>query len=170
MHIKFMTEKQVTPRCKLQSSNTRAVNFSTACANKTTMATVQQVMSKEITVKQVKTKWRENVENQKRRNKRDKQRDQPDKKYVELLMDPRIPRDTSSDIEMSSEASFTSSVPMTSVLHRLTQGIHNSETSKEMVDNVPIFDGKPGELNQFLSTVESFSKLYKTHKVIIIML
>ena len=32
---------------------------------------------------------------------------------------------------------------------------------KEVLDNIPTFDRKPGELNQFLSTIESYSTMYR---------
>ena len=37
----------------------------------------------------------------------------------------------------------------------------NPELSKEIVDNVPIFEGKASELNQFINTIESFTNLYR---------
>ena len=36
---------------------------------------------------------------------------------------------------------------------------------KEVLDNIPTFDGKPGELNQFLSTIESYSTMYRIRKM-----
>ena len=35
---------------------------------------------------------------------------------------------------------------------------------KKVLDNMPTFDGKPGELNQFLSTIESYSTMYRIRK------
>ena len=79
---------------------------------------------------------------------------------------PQDPQKHKQGPDMSSEASFASlSVPTTIALHRLTQGRHNSDISKEMVDNILVSNGKAGELNQFLCTIESFSKLYRAHKV-----
>ena len=71
---------------------------------------------------------------------------------------------------MSSEVSFTSSAlnPTTKKLHRLNQG--NSDVSKEMIDNVMVFDGEVNELNQFMNTIKSFLKLYKICEVEIVML
>ena len=36
---------------------------------------------------------------------------------------------------------------------------------KEVLDNIPTFDGKPGGLNQFLSTIESYSTMYRIRKM-----
>ena len=38
------------------------------------------------------------------------------------------------------------------------------------MDNIPTFDGKPGELNQFLSTIESYSTMYRICKTDLVML
>ena len=91
-------------------------------------------------------------------------------KYAKLLTDLRILWDKNRDPEMSTKASFTSSAsnPTTEKPHRPNQG--NSDISKEMIDNVPVFDGKANELNQFLNTIESFSKLYNTREFKIVML
>ena len=44
------------------------------------------------------------------------------------------------------------------------------DVPKEVLDNIPIFDGKPGELNQFLSTIESYSTMYSICKTDLVML
>ena len=41
---------------------------------------------------------------------------------------------------------------------------------KEVLDNIPTFDGKPGKLNQFLSTIESYSTMYRIHKTDLVMM
>ena len=41
---------------------------------------------------------------------------------------------------------------------------------KEVLDNIPTFDRKPGELNQFLSTIESYSTMYRIHKPDLVMM
>ena len=41
---------------------------------------------------------------------------------------------------------------------------------KEVLDNIPTFDRKPGELNQFLSTIESYSTMYRIHKTDLVMM
>ena len=44
------------------------------------------------------------------------------------------------------------------------------EIPKEALDNIPTFDGKPGELNQFLSTIESYSTMYRIRKTDLVMM
>ena len=44
------------------------------------------------------------------------------------------------------------------------------DVPKEVLDNIPTFDGKPGELNQFVSTIESYSTMYRICKTDLVML
>ena len=41
---------------------------------------------------------------------------------------------------------------------------YGADIPKEVLDNILTFDGKPGELNQFLSTIESYSTMYRICK------
>ena len=47
---------------------------------------------------------------------------------------------------------------------------YGADIPKEVLDNIPTFDGKPGELNQFLSTIESYSTMYRIHKTDLVMM
>ena len=47
---------------------------------------------------------------------------------------------------------------------------YGANVRKEVLDNIPTFDGKPGELNQFLSTIESYFTMYRIHKTDLVML
>ena len=47
---------------------------------------------------------------------------------------------------------------------------YGTHVPKEVLDNIPTFDGKPGELNQFLSTIESYSTMYRICKTDLVML
>ena len=53
---------------------------------------------------------------------------------------------------------------------RTTITWYRVEISKEVLKNIPTFDGKPGELNQFLSTIESYSTMYRIWKTDLIMM
>ena len=46
---------------------------------------------------------------------------------------------------------------------------YGADIPKEVLDNIPTFDGKPGELNQFLSMIESYSTMYRIHKTELVM-
>ena len=41
---------------------------------------------------------------------------------------------------------------------------------KEVLENIPTFDGKPGELNQFQSTIGSYSTMYRICKTDLVMM
>ena len=47
---------------------------------------------------------------------------------------------------------------------------YRADVPKEVLDNIPTFDRKPGELNQFLSTIESYSTMYRLCKTDLVML
>ena len=47
---------------------------------------------------------------------------------------------------------------------------YGADVPKEVLDNIPTFNGKPGELNQFLSTIESYSIMYRICKTDLVML
>ena len=47
---------------------------------------------------------------------------------------------------------------------------YGADVPKEVLDNIPTFNGKPGELNQFLSTIESYSTMYRICKTDLVML
>ena len=47
---------------------------------------------------------------------------------------------------------------------------YRADVPKEVLDNIPTFNGKPGELNQFLSTIESYSTMYRICKTDLVML
>ena len=53
---------------------------------------------------------------------------------------------------------------------RTTITQYGAEIPKEVLDNIPTFDGKPGELNQFLSTIESYSTMYRICKTDLVMM
>ena len=81
-----------------------------------------------------------------------------------------MPKETPNDPKTSSEESFVSSVSNTKSEkpHRLKQT--PSELTKEIIDNVPIFDGKTNKLNQFINTIESITNLYQILEVQIVSL
>ena len=47
---------------------------------------------------------------------------------------------------------------------------YRADVPKEVLNNIPTFDGKLGELNQFLSTIESYSTMYSICKTDLVML
>ena len=55
-------------------------------------------------------------------------------------------------------------------VHRPTITRYRADIPKEVLDNIPTFDGKQGELNQFLSTIESYSTMYRICKTDLVLL
>ena len=49
-------------------------------------------------------------------------------------------------------------------VHRPIVTQYRADIPKEVLDNIPTFNGKQGELNQFLSTIESYSTMYRICK------
>ena len=47
---------------------------------------------------------------------------------------------------------------------------YGADVPKEVLDNIPTFDGKQGELNQFLRTIEFYSTMYRIHKTDLVLL
>ena len=47
---------------------------------------------------------------------------------------------------------------------------YRADVPKEVLVNIPTFDEKLGELNQFLSTIESYSTMYRIRKTDLVML
>ena len=73
------------------------------------------------------------------------------------------------DPEASSMKSYKSNTTETTI-QRPPIARYGADISKEVLDNIPVFDGKQGELSQFLSTIELYSTMYTVHKVDLVML
>ena len=79
----------------------------------------------------------------------------------------KLPEDpeTSSVILYGSNATETETTIQRPLLIR-----HGADTTKDILDNIPVLDSRQGELSQFLSTFESYSTMYRVHKVNLVML
>ena len=55
-------------------------------------------------------------------------------------------------------------------VHRPTITQYGADIPKEVLDNIPMFDSKQGELNEFLSTIESYSTMYRICKTDLVLL
>ena len=47
---------------------------------------------------------------------------------------------------------------------------YGADIHKDTLDNIPVFEGKQGELTQFLNTIESYSTMYRVHKTDLMLL
>ena len=77
----------------------------------------------------------------------------------------KTPRDsdTSSEVSLASTNTDTMTLKNQPIRYRMDKG-------KEVLNNIPVFDGKQGKLNQFFSTIKSCSTMYRVHKVHLMML
>ena len=66
--------------------------------------------------------------------------------------------------EYKPNVSEIATVPKTTITR------YGMDIPKKVLDNIPTFDGKPGELNQFLSTTESYSTMYRICKTDLVMM
>ena len=94
-------------------------------------------------------------------------------RYAHLLAKEEPPKENGRDIETSSEVSFVSSA--TASTHLTSERSHKpsfrpSDLTKEILDNIPTFDGKPSELNQFINTIETVANIYNIPEIQIVLL
>ena len=60
--------------------------------------------------------------------------------------------------------------PDTSSIQRPPITRYGADIPKEVPDNIPAFEGKQGELSQFLNTIESYSMMYRVCKTDLVLL
>ena len=53
---------------------------------------------------------------------------------------------------------------------KTTHAWYKADIPKEVLDNIPAFEGKQGELSQFLNTIESYSTMYRVRKTDLVLL
>ena len=129
--------------------------------------------------------WKTNHDGEIRAKNQAKQREIWEKRWGEFL----TPHREQKDAEMSSTIStgyntmetstYTKELLITeyepniseiATVPKTTIAWYGADIPKEVLDNIPTFDGKPGELNQFLSTIESYSTMYRIRKTDLVMM
>ena len=157
--IELMRERNVHPKCKRLYKGTIEGDFISAGEDENTLRTAKEILDNQVNMEMAITEWRENARSNARSRNRDKYKEQWGKKYANL---PTLR--TAKDPETGSEASYTSTYTSTDIpsrplrMHSLRHS--NVNIPGEILENIPIFDGKPNELNQFLNTVDSFATMY----------
>ena len=94
-------------------------------------------------------------------------------RYAHLLSEDKPLKENSKDLKTSSEVSFISSASASTNSESERPHKTNykpSDLTKEIIDNVPIFDGKTSELNQFINTIESVTNIYNIPEIQIVLL
>ena len=129
--------------------------------------------------------WKTNHDGEIRSKNKAKQREVWEKRWGEFLTPHREPKDpeTSSTISMGYNTmgtstytkepqitEYKSNISEITTVPRTTITQYRADIPKEVLNNIPTFDGKPGELNQFLSTIESYSTMYRICKTNLVMM
>ena len=71
---------------------------------------------------------------------------------------------------MVKATSYEPSIPELKTIPRPPITRYGADISKEVLDNIPAFKDKQGELSQFLNTIESYSMIYRVHKTGLVLL
>ena len=183
--IEFMCEKGVKPGCKTLTRETTYSDFIYARNDTETMNSARDIANSKMKGDELIKQWKNKHDDKIRAKNKSKQREIWEKWWGEYLTPHRKPKDpeTSSTISMGYNTTGTPMYPkepriteyepnvseIATVLRTMiTQ--YRVDVPKEVLDNIPTFDGKPGELNQFLSTIELYSTMYRICKTDLVML
>ena len=184
--IEFMRDKGVKPGCKTLTRERVFSDFLTAGSNTETMNSARDIVNTKMPAGEFIKQWRNKHDDKTRIKNKCKQRELLEKQWGEYLTLSRDPKDpeTSSTISMGyntmetltyhqKEQQITKYKPSLSEIATVPRPIitrYRANIPKEVLDNIPTLDRKPGELNQFLSTIESYSTMFRIHKTDLVML
>ena len=183
--IEFMRDKGVKPGCKTLTRETTYSDFITAGNNTETMNSARDIVNTKMTGGEFIKQWRNKHDDEIRAKNKGKQRELLEKWWGEYLTLSKDPKDleTSSTISMGYNTMGTSTYQKEQQITEYEPNVleiatvprpmitwYGADVPKEVLDNIPTFHGKPEELNQFLSTIESYSTMYRIHKTDLVML
>ena len=183
--IEFMQDKGVKPGCKTLTRETVFSDFLTAGNDTETMNSARDIVNTKMPAGKFIKQWRNKHDDETRAKNKSKQRELLEKQWREYLTPSRNPRDpeTSSTISMGyntmgtstyqREQQITEYEPNVSEIATVPRPMitwYGAVVPNEVLDNIPTFNGKPGKLNQFLSTIESYSTMYRIRKTDLVML
>ena len=179
--IEFMRDKGVKPGCKTLTRETVFSDFLTAGNHTETMNSARDIVNTKMPEDEFIKQWRNKHDDDTRIRNKSKQRE----RWGEYLTPSRDRKDpeTSSTISMGYNITGTSTYQKEQQITEYEPNIseiatvprpmitwYGANVPKEVLNNIPTFDGKPGELNQFLSTIESYSTMYRICKTDLVML
>ena len=182
--IEFMWEKGVKPGSKTLTGESIFSDFITVGHAIGIMDLARDIVNTKLPADKFIKLWKNQHNNETRIRNKSKQRELLEKWWGEYLTPSRDAKDpeTSSIISMDSNTTRTSTyqkeqqitdyepnVSEITTVPRPTITRYGADVSKEVLDNIPTFDSKPGELNQFLSTIESYSIMYRIRKTDLVM-
>ena len=171
--IEFMNNKNIFSKCK-QLSNTVTVEQFIATNNDTRiMDAAKQALTENLTDEYFKSEWEKHTEAHHKTQDKTRLMEQMTARYAHLLAEDKSFKESSRDMETSSEASFISSA--TTLMHPTSERSHKpsfrpSDLTKEILDNIPTFDSKSSKLNQFINTIESVANIYNIPEIQIVLL
>ena len=183
--IEFMCEKGMKPGCKTVTRETTYSDFITTGHNAETMNSGRDIANSKMKGDKFIKQWRNKHDNEIRTKNKIKQRELLEKQWGEYLTPPRDPKDPETSLTISmgynttgtstyhKELQITEYEPNISEIATVPRTMitrYRADVPKEVLDNIPSFDGNPGELNQFLSTIESYSTMYRICKTDLVMM
>ena len=173
--INFMRKSGIKPGCKTLTRETKLSDFVYAENDAETMNAARDVINSKMNRDKLVKQWKNNHDREIRAKNKAKQREIWEKWWGEFLTPQREQKDPemSSTISMGYNTTGTSTntkepqiteyepnISEIATAPKTTKTRYRADIPKEVLDNIPTFDGKPGELNQFLSTIESYSTMY----------
>ena len=169
--IEFMNNKNVSPKCKQLKSTITAEQFTATDNDPRIMEAAKQALAEDQIDKQHKNEWENHTEARCRTQDKNRLMEQMSARYVHLLAKEKPSKENGRDIY--SEALFVSSA--TASTHLTSERSHKpsfrpSDLTKEILDNIPTFDGKPSELNQFINTIETVANIYNIPEIQMVLL
>ena len=163
-----MRDKGVRPGCKTLTNEMVFSDFITAGHDTETMNSAKDIVNTKLPADAFITQWKNKQGDETRIRNKSKQRELLEKQWGEYFTPSRDQKDPeiSSTISMGYNTTWTSTYqkeqqinnyePNMSEITKVPRPIimrYGADVPKEVLDNIPTFEGTPGELNQFLSTI-----------------
>ena len=158
--------------------DTLAMDFKSAPENETTINSARGILETNRPAEVIK-EWKEQHNTIIRSRNKEKAREMMEKKWHGFFIQPHKQQrdlDTSSVISYRSNATKTSTnqrqqlnnyesnISKLPIMRRPPVTRYGADIPKEVLDNIPPFDGKQGELSEFLNTIKSYMTMYRVHK------
>ena len=164
--IEFMNNSYIFPRCKQLNNAVTAEQF--IVVNDTRiMDAAHQTLSENTPDDYFTSEWQRHIEACRKTQDKTRLMEQMTARYAHLLSEYKPTKENNKDPKTSSEASFISSASTstnTESKNPCKLNYNPSDLTKEIIDNVPVFNGKTSNLNQFINTIESVTSLYNISK------
>ena len=162
--VDAMKTANVQPKCKPFANPITAADFATGHDDTELMALVELLIANQLTQADITAEPAAHADNP--RKYRTKRKEHWCSKIAEIQAELRAIKEEPKDSDVGSVISLQSGISTaTTALDQGKQFTSSATLSKQMIENIPRFDGKQGNVNQFISQIESYSKLYSIHKV-----